>query len=312
MTITVQIIERLFYFRGNIVDFSWEYLYNDFSTFNGGNIMIKRIVLKQDDLYSTAGIVFYIFELLKYDTNEFNNVNDILTDKKCVSKFFKEKNIEPAKVIDRSFFYTEEALQLIINDKNIMEHFKSRKNSLIKYKNLEAYKKRNERVKKVRASAYTNVDYNEVGLTQKDVSLIEADKFSGGDLLSVNELKFLNKKGFIHKSDLSIKEKRDLELYNNTLCQIEAEDKEIEKLFREKKLEIMITKMFERVCPDLDINESLLKDDIDLLVRGGLYDTETDEFMERNTSDLDIKKENIEKSRMRLDNNFADNYIIVK
>ena len=94
--------------------------------------MIKRIVLKQDDLYSTAGIVFHIFELLKYDTNEFNNVNDILTDKKCVSRFFKENNIEPAKRIDRTYFYTEEDLKLLVRDKNIMAHFKSRKDSLIK------------------------------------------------------------------------------------------------------------------------------------------------------------------------------------
>ena len=275
--------------------------------------MIKRIVLKQDDLYSTAGIVFHIFELLKYDTNEFNNVNDILTDKKCVSRFFKENNIEPAKRIDRTYFYTEEDLKLLVRDKNIMAHFKSRKDSLIKYKNLEAYKRQNAKSKKARVSVNTDIDYTDVGLTQKDVDLIEADKFSGGDLLSVRELKFLNKKGFVHKSDLSIKEKRDLEIYNNTLFQVEAEDKEIDKLFREKRLEIMITKMFERVCPDLDIDNKLLKEDIDLLVRGGLYQTETDSFMERNTSDNDIEKQAIEQSQMRLETKrFADSYIVKK
>lgn len=293
-------------FRGN------NYIINTANKTRGKD-MIKRIVLKQDDLYSTAGIVFYIFELLKYDTNEFNTVNDILSDKKTVAKFFKDNNIEPAKKIDRTYFYTEADLKLLVGNKDMMKHFKSRKENLIKYKNLDAYKKQSEKSRKARASAHTDVDYTEVGLTRKDVDLIEADKYSGGDLLNIEELKFLGKKGFVHKSDLSIKEKRDLEIYNNTLCQIEAEDKEIDKLFRAKKLEIMITKMFERICPDLDVDEKLLKDDIDLLVRGGLYQTETQGLFEHDTSAPKAEEQTIEKSRTRLDTaNFADNYIIEK
>lgn len=275
--------------------------------------MIKRIVLTQDDLYSTAGIVFYIFDLLKYDTNEFNNVNDILTDKKSVAKFFKEHNIEPAKKVDRTYFYTEEDLKRIVNDKDMMKHFKARKESLIKYKNLEAYKKQSEQSRKARISAQRDIDYTEVGLTQKDVDLIEADKYSGGDLLSVDELKFLHKKGFVHKSDLSIKEKRDLEIYRNTLFQIEAEDTEIDKLFRAKKFEIMVIKMFERICPDLDIDEIQLKDDIDLLVRGGVYKTDTDGLFDDNTLSSAVDENAVKQSQTRLNaDNFADNYVIEK
>lgn len=293
-------------FRGN------NYIINTANKTRGKD-MIKRIVLKQDDLYSTAGIVFYIFELLKYDTNEFNTVNDILSDKKTVAKFFKDNNIEPAKKIDRTYFYTEDDLKLLVGNKDMMKHFKSRKENLIKYKNLEAYKQQSEKSRKARASAHTDVDYTEVGLTRKDVDLIEADKYSGGDLLNIEELKFLGKKGFVHKSDLSIKEKRDLEIFNNTLSRIESEDTEIDKLFRAKKLEIMITKIFERICPDLDVDEKLLKDDIDLLVRGGLYQTETQGLFEHDTSAPKAEEQTIEKSRTRLETaNFADNYIIEK
>lgn len=306
MLIVAFFVGILLTFRGN------NYIINTANKTRGKD-MIKRIVLKQDDLYSTAGIVFYIFELLKYDTNEFNTVNDILSDKKTVAKFFKEHNIEPAKKIDRTYFYTEEDLKLLVGDKDMMKHFKSRKENLIKYKNLEAYKKQSEQSRKARASAHTDVDYTEVGLTHKDVDLIEADKYSGGDLLNIEELKFLGKKGFVHKSDLSIKEKRDLEIFNNTLSRIESEDTEIDKLFRAKKLEIMITKIFERICPDLDVDEKLLKDDIDLLVRGGLYQTETQGLFEHDTSAPKAEEQTIEKSRRRIETaNFADNYIIEK
>lgn len=275
--------------------------------------MIKRIVLKQDDLYSTSGIVYHIYESLGYDTNRFNEVNDILADKKCVSKFFKENNIEAKKVIDRRFFYSEEDLNAVINDVSTIEHFKSRINYFNKHSSLEAYQKQAEKLGRARGAI--NLDYKEVGLSLNDVNWINADRINGGDLLSVDELKYLNKKGFVHKSDLSIKEKRDLELYNETLYQKHAEDKEIERLFKEKRLEVMLTKMFERICPDLNVNEVLLREDVSLAVLGGLYDNGSGDFTQSNEAieKLGIKKQSIEKSRMRLsDEHFADNYVTVK
>ncbi|MCC0643527.1 hypothetical protein [Clostridioides sp. ZZV14-6150] len=70
------------------------------------------------------------------------------------------------------------------------------------------------------------------------------------------------------RSDLSDEDKETLKLYETFLRQSESEEREIERLFQQTKLEIMITALFNE---QFSLNEELLMKDIKNYVRGGEY-----------------------------------------
>ncbi|HGM3506446.1 TPA: hypothetical protein ACKOR7_001012 [Clostridioides difficile] len=106
------------------------------------------------------------------------------------------------------------------------------------------------------------------GLTEADGNYFDVDRFGLKEYVTAAELVILKKKGMHLKADLSDEDKETLKLYETFLRQSESEEKEIERLFQQTKLEIMITALFNE---HFSLNEELLMKDIKNYVRGGEY-----------------------------------------
>lgn len=136
-------------------------------------------------------------------------------------------------------------------------------------------------------------EWKNAGLSEQEGLIIEVDKLHEQKYLRADEMIFLNSNGFSlngltmrnsvwrkAKSEfysvptLSDSRKKKevgelLEWYNRSLLIEEEQEKQIEKMFREKKLEIMITAIFNE---KFILNEDRLKQDITNYVKGGEHD----------------------------------------
>lgn len=133
--------------------------------------------------------------------------------------------------------------------------------------------------------------WEEVGLSKEDGNILQFDQFNEKKYLTVDELKQLNKKGLVFRDTLTNDEKEHLELYKYHLATNQAQDQEIEKIFKEKKLEIMITALFNQ---SFTLNEDLLKDDIKSVIKGGKYDPNLKQI---SIDDKSTEKQNVSARR---------------
>lgn len=272
--------------------------------------MINESKYKYGDLYSTAGITVYVLKALGIDISKFKASRDFASEKRYVSRFLEKNNIKPEKTVSDTFYYPLDAAYLILKDEKTIKKFKERNEAYIeKYNNLEALTKQAEKNKRINESLTS--ECKKVGLKETDTALIHVNRMNGGDLLFIDELAFLGKKGFVHKSDLTDEEKAELDSYNRVIENMHREEEQIKKAFKEKRLEIMITALFEKYCPEFAIDDELLLKDISTAVRSGEFDSDLSQFM-NNT--LEIEKigngTNVDIIRARLNNkDFAHNYL---
>lgn len=273
--------------------------------------MIDENNYKNGELYSTLGITVYVLKALGIDVSKFKITSDFAADKRYVSRFLKKKDIKPQKIIGDIFYYSLDVAYLILKDEKAIKKFKDRNEKYIeKYNNLESLTKQAKMNKKITESL--TAECKKVGLKESDTGLIHINRMNGGDLLYVDELSFLEKKGFVHKSDLTDKERAELDGYNKAIESMKREEEQIQKIFKEKRLEIMITALFEKFCPEFSINEQLLLEDISNSVRAGEFDSDLSQFM-NNTLEIEKIAEgtNVDIIRARLNNkNFVNNYLI--
>lgn len=106
------------------------------------------------------------------------------------------------------------------------------------------------------------------GLTEDDGNFLDVDRFGLKEYVTVDELVILKKKGMHLRADLSDEDKETLTLYETFQRQSESEEQEIERLFQQTKLEIMITALFNE---RFSLNEERLMKDIKNYVHGGEY-----------------------------------------
>ncbi|SHK89819.1 hypothetical protein [Hespellia stercorisuis] len=106
------------------------------------------------------------------------------------------------------------------------------------------------------------------GLTEDDGNFLDVDRFGLKEYVTADELVILKKKGMHLRADLSDEDKETLTLYETFLRQSESEEREIERLFQQTKLEIMVTALFNE---RFSLNEERLMKDIKNYVRGGEY-----------------------------------------
>ena len=124
-------------------------------------------------------------------------------------------------------------------------------------------------------------------MTKDEGYLLQFDQFNEKKYLRVDELQQLHKKGLILREDLTEEEKEHLKLYEYFLATSKAEDKRIEELFKERKIEIMITALFNKF---FTLKENLLKEDISNYVHCGKYDSDLKEL---SIEDTTTKKQNV-------------------
>lgn len=106
------------------------------------------------------------------------------------------------------------------------------------------------------------------GLTEDDMNFLDVDRFGLKEYVTADELVILKKKGMHLRADLSDEDKETLKQYEIFLSRSESEEREIEHLFEQTKLEIMITALFNE---RFSLNEERLLKDITNYVRGGEY-----------------------------------------
>ena len=109
-----------------------------------------------------------------------------------------------------------------------------------------------------------------VGLTREEGNYLEYDKLTEKKYLRADELKLLKRKGMQLRAELPEEEREKLEQYARFLLENENEEKEIERLFKEKKLEIMISALFNE---RYSLDEEKLRNDIENYVRSDGIDT---------------------------------------
>lgn len=103
-------------------------------------------------------------------------------------------------------------------------------------------------------------------LSEEEALFLEADKVTKRQYLRMDELDFLNKKGLVLRDSLNDEETEDLNSFNYYEMIFESEEKEAEELFLQKKLEFMITALFNQ---NFILDEKKLREDIGLWVHSG-------------------------------------------
>lgn len=100
------------------------------------------------------------------------------------------------------------------------------------------------------------------------MNFLDVDRFGLKEYVTADELVILKKEGMHLRAELSDEDKETLTLYETFSSRNESEEREIERLFEQTKLEIMITALFNE---RFSLNEELLMKDIKNHVRGGEY-----------------------------------------
>lgn len=103
-------------------------------------------------------------------------------------------------------------------------------------------------------------------LSEEDTLFLDADKVTKRQYLQMDELDFLNKKGLVLRDSLNDEETENLNFHNYCKMTFESEEKEAEELFLQKKLELMITALFNQ---KFILDEKKLREDIGLWVHSG-------------------------------------------
>lgn len=218
--------------------------------------MPKLADMKHKGLYSVSDIlkkIKWIYRitndydntsLLKYIRRYINNNKEYVcsdnphyVDEKFVNRFFADQRVQKhlAKIGNRATAYkTSEQLEL---------EFESG--------GLEAL---NEFLERQKQAGITDEEYGIIMLDESDAD----HRF-----LRIEELIAVNRKGLTRKNELTESEEEALIKYYNDLRLDEQNKKEADKLFREKKFEIILTALFE---DKFILDEKALKEDIEKYV----------------------------------------------
>lgn len=251
--------------------------------------LTKRGLYRLSDIITEAKKTFKIGNLSEYEVTaikmKINRSIDVLNIKPTMVKIKQNeyKYIEHSDVY-RIFDNNSEYFSGYSSEKNFVYEFQIQ-SCLDKQKEIDEYLSKREE------------EYKEVGLTKEEGQYLDVDTALYREYLSVEELKLLNKKGLIlrNSSDLKAEDIELLKENEQIALQFEAEEKMVDELFYKKKLEIMITALFDKY---FELDEKQLREDIYNYVHGvngtivkGMDDTDKQEEFNREASDI-IKGQN--------------------
>lgn len=260
--------------------------------------MPKMKDLRKEGLFSTPNILEEVKRIYKI-TAEYEDKSI----KRHIQRFFKEHHISFVQ-IGNGRYYKRKAVDSYLSNEKTIKHFNYITSKNLEIKTDEALMiERKAELDEKRRELYES--WKKAGLTVEEGKFLEIDKITRKEYLTVDELLYLDKKGLVLKSDLNNEETEDLRQYYIMAQQSEREDKEIEEIFHKKKIEIMITALFNE---HFILDEKTLHNDISLYVRGGENSIVYTEYGLMNEDK--IPDQSVTRANLRLQD--INNYIIVK
>lgn len=252
----------------------------------GGKIVAKNKDFENNGLFSIDEIIKILKTVFEIENKM--NTGQIEALKRKLQRDFKSRYSSEATYQDgngKRKYYPRKIVEEYINDEITIRYFQRnfksknyRPNKLLVAEQLQEFNEIENEIYK---------SWDEVGLTKDEGYLLQFDQFNEKKYLRVDELQQLHKKGLILREDLTEEEKEHLKLYEYFLATSKAEDKRIEELFKERKIEIMITALFNKF---FTLKENLLKEDISNYVHCGKYDSDLKEL---SIEDTTTKKQNV-------------------
>lgn len=215
-------------------------------------------------------ILLKVFKVVKIDSDKRKNLErKIQRDFKAKYNSFAVK-IKGSK---KTYHYPKEIVEEYVYDEHTIRYFQRvfkskyyKPNKLLIAEELQELDEKKQELYSL---------WEEVGLSKEEGNILQVDQITRKEYLSVDELQQLKKKGMVLRDTLTDEEKEHLELYERHLATSQAEEEQINKLFKEKKIEIMITALFNQ---SFTLDEDLLKEDISNFVHCGKYDADLKEL----------------------------------
>ncbi len=223
-----------------------------------------------EDLYDINDIILKA-------KDRFRISNGYQLNRSAVQRFLqihlKNQNINKSCILGKKSantnYFTNEIINELFSNKDVIRYFERIANKAQNYKtNSELYQERMDEIKSSRVE--TKQLLKELELTEHDVLFLVNDTNKDHLYLNMDELQFLKKKGIVKIANLTMDEKEMLQLYYKAKEADRIETQKIEETFKYKKLEIMISALFNE---KYTLNEELLLDDITNKIRGGEHDT---------------------------------------
>lgn len=232
--------------------------------------MPKMKDLRNEGLYSTRDIVEKAKKIYKID---FNYDDDAM--QRQVQRYFGKKHnkSEKNKSKGKGRYYSTEQVDALLSDEKYIEYFQK----ISDKKNKHRHRSNEELILEQKAELNNKKEelfklWEKAGLTDEEGNYLEFDKFNQRKYLQADELVFLNRKGMTLREDLSDEEKEMLIMFERLQQEDEFETKKVEEIFTQKKLEMMITALFNK---QFTLDEEMLHNDINNWVRGGEYSSNT-------------------------------------
>ena len=221
--------------------------------------MAKTKVNLNKTLYSTFEILEEAKKIYHINTNDAD-----LKMRRKIQRFIKDKNYPNYSKNRKTLIRREDVYDLLYDEKMIKYFGKIGSKNFNYQTNDELLHDEKAELNSLRNNLFDS--WEKAGLSQEEGFAIEADKVTDREYLRADELIFLKRKGLTLKSDLSDEEAELIQLYNENLDKFNYQEKHIKEMFNKKKLEIMITALFDK---EFVIDEDRLLMDITNYVRCG-------------------------------------------
>lgn len=217
--------------------------------------ILNKTTYSTAEILEAAKIIFHI-ESKKYDSRSIRQIQ----------RYVNKKNFSNYSNNNKGS-YSKKDVQKLLYDDEMIKYFGKFGNKNLNYQTNDEliYE---EQVELKEREDYILEQQKKAGLTCDEATYLVFDLANEHKYLQIDELIALQKTGLVLKSNLSDEEKYILELYNKNREEFEYQEKQIEEIFNRKKLEIMITALFDR---EFIFDESKLKEDISNYVRSGKF-----------------------------------------
>lgn len=223
--------------------------------------MAKSVDKREEGLFRIDDIL----EIVKKSYNIKNNLED-KNIKRNIQRFLKDK---PYEMIPNqrggTHYFCQDVIDEMMSDRIAIRYFERISGRKRTYKtNLEL-----ETMAKIdfhEGLMQTYAKYDELGLTREEGEFLNT--IEGRNYLSVDEMAFLNIKGLKLRSELTEEEQQDLQTFYRFLNEDEEDTKRVEELLHQKRVEIMLTALFNE---KFVLDEITLEKDINCYVRGEKY-----------------------------------------
>lgn len=220
----------------------------------------EKEVLSVTDIINEIGINYGVdIKDIEKDNNGCirRQIQRILKDKPDVENSYEKRKQNQARYFSRKIvddmFGSKEFQEYI--KKQIKKNPTYNSNIELLYERIRAFDRMQEEMHKL---------WESVGLTEEEGKYLELDKVTEKKYLRADELEVLQRKGLQLREELPEEDKKTLKEYEIFLLESESKEKEIERFYREKKMEIMISTLFNE---HYSLDEEKLRNDIENYVQ---------------------------------------------